>query len=214
MTRMKSKIFQGLDNLYTNENFLVRNLFWARIRTALDIVEINDHSTILDIGSASGQLLKSIRNFNATCECWAIDVLDSKITETIDCKFRIADVRKLPFDDGYFDIVFALDILEHIQDDVGLAIMEIRRVLKEPGVVILSGPTESIFYRFCRRILFLTNSKHINDTAIERKEIDFHYHTVHQLEKEFVKHSFSLSRSKSLPGFPLPPLFRICKFLV
>jgi ubiquinone/menaquinone biosynthesis C-methylase UbiE len=210
---MKSAIFPELDKLYVSKNPFVRNLFWQRIRTAITFAEIRDDSILLDIGCGSGRLIKSIREISNKCECWAIDVLDSKIMENVSCKFQVADVRSLPFNDHYFDIIFVLDVLEHIKDDVHSAIRETHRVLKPGGLVILSGPTESIFYRFCRSLLFsLTKKVRENQETLEGHEIDFHYHTVHQLEQEFISDGFSLSRRKSLPGFPLPSLFQLSRF--
>jgi ubiquinone/menaquinone biosynthesis C-methylase UbiE len=210
---MKTEIFQGLDNLYMSKNPFVRNLFWQRIKTAVAFAEIRDNSVIVDVGCAAGTLLKSVREVSNKCECWGTDVLDSKIMETVDCKFRVADARNLPFEDNYFDVVFVLDTLEHIKDEVELAIKEIRRILKPNGVAILSGPTESSFYRFCRSVLFYLTKKDRESQQIpERQEVDYHYHTVYQLERKFIEYEFSLSRRKSLPGFPLPPLFRISRF--
>ena len=151
---MKSEIFPELDKLYASRIPLVRNLFWDRIKTAIAFAQIDDNSVLLDVGCGSGHLLKSVRKANTKCQCWATDVLESKIMESVDCKFQVADARNLPFEDNYFDAVFVLDILEHIRDNVEVAIKEIHRVLKPNCLTILSGPTETRFYTFCRSLLF------------------------------------------------------------
>jgi SAM-dependent methyltransferase len=57
-----------------------------------------------------------------------------------------ADLTRLPFASGTFDLVVASHVLEHIGDDVS-AIQEIHRVLRPGGVAVLpvpivhSGPT-------------------------------------------------------------------------
>jgi ubiquinone/menaquinone biosynthesis C-methylase UbiE len=205
-------IFQGLDNLYEHKIPFVRNLFWCRVQTALDLADIDNYSTILDVGSGSGHLLRSIRNVNAKCKCYGVDVIDSDIAVKLDCTFKVGDVRALPFPDAFFDIVFVLDILEHLKDDVDLAIKELRRVMKPEGIVILSGPTESIFYQFCRRILFWVDKKRKNNISLERIDRDYHYHTVYELENIFRRHSFKLSKHARCPHFPFPQLFRISRF--
>jgi SAM-dependent methyltransferase len=50
-----------------------------------------------------------------------------------------ADLCRLPFGDGAFDLIFASHVLEHIEDD-NAAIAEIARVLRSGGVAILPVP--------------------------------------------------------------------------
>ncbi|EMR04572.1 Rebeccamycin O-methyltransferase [Cesiribacter andamanensis AMV16] len=52
------------------------------------------------------------------------------------------DVHQIPFPEGSFDVVFCNHVLEHVADD-GLAMREIRRVLKPGGWGILQIP---LFY--------------------------------------------------------------------
>lgn len=49
------------------------------------------------------------------------------------------DLRKLPFADGSFDVVFASHVLEHIKED-DQALAEIRRILRPGGFAILPVP--------------------------------------------------------------------------
>jgi ubiquinone/menaquinone biosynthesis C-methylase UbiE len=208
---LKSAIFPSLDDLYSNRNPLIRNLFWARINTAINLAKIRDDSVILDLGCGSGHLLKSIRKYNIICKCYATDIEDPKLVANLDCKFQIADVKKLPFENDTFSHIFVLDVLEHVRDelDLDLAINEISRALRPAGLVILSGPTESWAYKLGRRVLFsLTNdvSEH------ERHESDYHYRSVYELESVFIDHGFILSAGSRLPKFPLPALFRIARF--
>ncbi len=210
MSNIKSEIFTELDKIYVSKNPFVRNLFCGRIRTALNFAQIKDESILLDIGCGSGHLLNSIRKINIRCECWGTDVVESEII-AVNCKFKVADARNLPFEDKTFHVVFTLDILEHVKDDVEAAIKEIHRVLMPNGVAILSGPTESRFYRFCRSILFLTSKKNVKfEEQMVRREIDYHFHTIYELEQKFVKQGFKLMGQKSLPS--MPSLFRVSRF--
>ncbi len=55
------------------------------------------------------------------------------------CKLSLGDVRTLPYPDDTFDLVIAVEVLEHIPDpEVGLA--EALRVLKPGGYVITALP--------------------------------------------------------------------------
>ena len=48
--------------------------------------------------------------------------------------FHVADVTRLPFEDGYFDVAHGHDILAHVPD-TGAVLAEVMRVLKPGGVI-------------------------------------------------------------------------------
>lgn len=50
-----------------------------------------------------------------------------------------ADAQKLPFDSESFDIVAAIELIEHVNNDFA-ALREFHRVLKNDGIVILTTP--------------------------------------------------------------------------
>jgi len=178
---------------------MVSNLFRKRIEISTQFASLNDNSVILDVGCKDGYLLKTIRNYNQSCKCYGIEKNPNVLEMIKTCDVRVADVTDLPFENNFFDKVFVLDVLEHVEE-LDKAIEEIKRVLKTHGNVILSGPTETWFYKLCR--LFY------------RHMIDFeeHVHTVYGIEKKFQLKGFQLINQKSLPGFPIPELFRISKF--
>jgi ubiquinone/menaquinone biosynthesis C-methylase UbiE len=197
--------------VYESKNRFVKDLFWKRIQTAINLGQINDRSIILDLGCNTGHLLKTIRKFNSRCECCGVDI-EPKIMEIPNCTFKVGDARSLPLPDSYFTVVFILDILEHIKN-VEIAIKEIHRVLMPNGHAILCGPTESWFYRLCRFIQFGQFKKNVEcDKPGFRGEIDYHFHTIYDLEEKFVANAFKEVKSQSLPGIPFPTLFRVTKF--
>ncbi len=177
----------------------VSNLFRKRIEASTQFASLNKNSVILDVGCKDGYLLKTIRNYNQSCKCYGIEN-DPDYLEMIEtCDIQLADVKDLPFENDFFDKVFVLDVLEHIED-LDSAMKEIKRVLKTQGEIILSGPTETWFYKFCR--------------LIYRKMVDHeeHVHTIYEIEQKIQSHGFQLVIQKSLPGFPIPELFRISLF--
>jgi SAM-dependent methyltransferase len=50
-----------------------------------------------------------------------------------------AGVESLPFDVGSFDLIFATDVLEHVDDDIA-AMRELRRVADSPAVLVVTVP--------------------------------------------------------------------------
>jgi 2-polyprenyl-3-methyl-5-hydroxy-6-metoxy-1,4-benzoquinol methylase len=95
---------------------------------------------LLDVGCNSGVLVEKLqrRGYDA----WGTDI--SK--EAIDAgKLRgvrnlmIAEGDRQPFEDGTFDCVLALDVIEHIEKD-GDALIEFRRLLKPGGLLVVKVP--------------------------------------------------------------------------
>lgn len=94
---------------------------------------------LLDIGCGTGMLLEDLekRGFAAG--------LDFSVVALEYCRNRgntslgRADVRHLPVKSGSVDLITALDLVEHIQDDRGL-MSEFYRVLKPGGIAVMSVP--------------------------------------------------------------------------
>jgi ubiquinone/menaquinone biosynthesis C-methylase UbiE len=196
------KIDEFKESYFEVKTPLVSKLFKKRIRIAVEIASIKENYVVLDVGCHTGYLLKFIHFLNPLTKLYGIDndPYGPSNTKIENCELQTADVRKIPFDEKYFDVIFAMDVLEHVENDLDMAINEIGRVLKPEGIVILSGPTESWFYSLCR-FFYIGKFRYAG-----------HKRTVYDIEKMFESSGFQLIEKRSLPGFPLPPLFRITKF--
>jgi SAM-dependent methyltransferase len=92
---------------------------------------------VLDIGCGTGALLEQLKGRSR--EIWGLDNSQEALQF---CQKRgltnlvLGDATKLPFDSDYFDLVSAIGIIEHVQDDQAL-LAEIWRVLKPRGAAIL-----------------------------------------------------------------------------
>ena len=105
--------FQEKMSVYDSKCFLVKNLFWERIKIAINFAQIKDEHVLLDIGCHEGQFFKIVRKSNKICTCYGVDIEPAVEHLNIEnCKFKVADVKDLPFEDNYFDVVFALSTLE------------------------------------------------------------------------------------------------------
>lgn len=208
-----SDFFSTRPTIYRTNCSLTNKIFRNRLETAISFAHVQNNSVLLDVGCNDAELFQIIRKKNKSCKCIGIDIWPKiKALEIENCKFQIADVRKLPFDDTFFDIVFALDTLEHVEN-IEIGIKEIYRVLKPNGIAILSGPTESWFYRFCRILLYKVFDRKVMKKNFKPSgKVDYHLYTIYEIEKKFIKRGFKKIDQKSLPQFPFPPLFRVTKF--
>lgn len=73
-----------------------------------------------------------------------------------------ADAAELPFPDSQFDIITALDVIEHLDDDLA-ALTDLRRVMRPGGLLIISVPAYRFLWTYWDDILghrnrYTTNS--------------------------------------------------------
>jgi SAM-dependent methyltransferase len=58
---------------------------------------------------------------------------------------RLGEAANLPFGDGSFDLVTALDVVEHLDDDVA-AFREMKRVLRPGGQILVTVPAHRFLW--------------------------------------------------------------------
>ncbi len=95
--------------------------------------------TILDVGCGTGINFSVLAKYGDTFSSDASEeALNFSKSRGIAGLVR-AHVESLPFADATFDLVTALDMLEHVDDDLG-ALDELLRVTTEGGVLIITVP--------------------------------------------------------------------------
>ncbi|GAG17189.1 unnamed protein product, partial [marine sediment metagenome] len=92
---------------------------------------------VLDIGGFDGYWAASLDGVEAL----SVDVDIEAIYPSV--QYMRADGLQLPFKDAAFDVVFALDVIEHVADEQQL-INEALRVLRRGGRLILQTPNENV----------------------------------------------------------------------
>jgi ubiquinone/menaquinone biosynthesis C-methylase UbiE len=101
---------------------------------------ISDGERILDVGCGTGSLTFALTNAADLCAIEAIDYSSIFVEETVRrnadprINVRQADACALPFDDATFDRALALLVL-HFVPQAGIAVAEMRRVVRPGGVV-------------------------------------------------------------------------------
>jgi SAM-dependent methyltransferase len=94
---------------------------------------------ILDVGCGTGTMLSHLASFG---KAQGVDIDEEAVGYCLErglTDVRLGEAAKLPFDDGSFDLVTALDVVEHLDDDVG-ALREMRRVLRPGGRILVTVP--------------------------------------------------------------------------
>ena len=93
---------------------------------------------ILDVGCGTGANLEMLANFG---EAEGVDISDDALEfcEAKGLKAHKGLAEELPFADESFDVVTALDVVEHLDDDIA-GLKEMHRVLKTGGRTLIFVP--------------------------------------------------------------------------
>lgn len=115
----------------------ISELHGAVEKTVLRLAPPADGRSVLDAGAGRGAF--SHRLSEAGYRVAACDV-HPELFELPETTFRVADIsREIPWPDDSFDVVVALEVVEHIES-VQLFFSEARRVLRDDGLFVFSTP--------------------------------------------------------------------------
>jgi len=94
----------------------------------------------LDIGCSLGYLVKEV--LEEGIDAYGIDISEYAIKNAVvENRVKYGSITDIPFEDNTFDVVSAFDVIEHIYPkDTEKAILEMYRVLKNNGFLILTTP--------------------------------------------------------------------------
>lgn len=98
--------------------------------------EPDAEARVLDVGCGTGYNLEFLRGRG-----WRMVGIDRQPAGGASARLApvlAADALSLPFASGSFDLVFMLDVLEHVED--GAAVREVARVLKPGGTLLVTVP--------------------------------------------------------------------------
>lgn len=192
-------------------------IFRSRVKVLMEFLlkTRQELGSVLDVGCGSMFISYSVVS-NAASEYVGVDVMPvDSLKKYMDAMRGVgvkevevvrASAESLPFRDEVFGLSLSLDVLEHLGKPKR-AVIEIRRVVKEDGLVAISLPLENLTQKFLRIgfILMkiggspiLRRAKHIPITRTP----DYHY--VGDVKSyndmvEVLKDSFHLMYSKYTP---------------
>jgi SAM-dependent methyltransferase len=185
---------------YANPNPLISFLFWQRIRRAIHfLAKRGKYNAVLDFGCGGGVMLPFLASVSQRVVGMDIDLsphkkLAAHVGFPENVEVHDAKERSLrSWSSGTFDVVTALDVLEHVPN-LEETVSELERVLAPGGVLIASGPTENILYRIGRKIA--------------GRDYSGAYHVRNIYDIEAVLASVIKLRTLATLYYPLP-LFRI-----
>lgn len=130
-----------------------------RQRVELALGECAGGERILEVGFGTGlafpnlhDIYKEIHGIDLTADIKAVKSVFEPMG--IPLFLEKGDVLKMPYEDGFFDTVLLISILEHLKpQEVEQAFAEVKRVLKPGGQMVYGTPVEKPFMVFMFRML-------------------------------------------------------------
>jgi SAM-dependent methyltransferase len=109
-----------------------------------ELEEASAHGPVLDVGCGSGGTLAHLNGLGPGYG------VDTSVEAVELCHKRSLEVAlgsgfDLPYADDSFATVLALDVLEHVEDDVAL-LRELKRVLRDDGLLLLTVPALPVLW--------------------------------------------------------------------
>jgi len=150
--KKESSKFSSLYNTKNIKNIPNKIFLYKRIKTIESMINQNKNGKALDVGCGSGEFTVLLKKyFN---EVVGIDYSDEmiEVAKKYDVKnevnFKYGDCTKIEYPDNTFDYLFALGLLDYV-NDLDAVILELKRVLKKDGKLIITIPKNpTIFFLF------------------------------------------------------------------
>ncbi|MFQ5612519.1 MAG: methyltransferase domain-containing protein [Anaerolineae bacterium] len=144
---------------HLNPNPLQRRLLRRFHRRIIRLVQSTGARHLLDAGCGEGFTMRALVEAGLQMEMVGVDFSREGLAwhqarQMAHSPLQVADVHRLPFRDGSFDLALCLEVLEHLPDSA-LGLRELLRISRD--YVLVSVPHEPFF----RGANFL-RGKHLN----------------------------------------------------
>lgn len=122
---------------------------------AIRQMTVPDHSRILEVGYGGGSTIKNLLALNKHLEIDGIDIskesyqtakrMNSDSVQNGSVRLRIGNVESLPYQNDYFDLVFAIQT--HLfWEDLKKSFQEIYRVMSNHSALIVASEKDKLNY--------------------------------------------------------------------
>jgi ubiquinone/menaquinone biosynthesis C-methylase UbiE len=126
----------------TREEYLTLGRY--NVRKMKDILEasgfsLGQGSRVLDFGCASGIMMRWLSDFARAGEVWGVDIVGDLVVwcqQHLSPPFKFVTTTSyphLPFEDRYFDLVYAGSVFTHISDLAEAWLLELKRIVRPGG---------------------------------------------------------------------------------
>lgn len=155
-----------------------------RVHTILEKLDVHNNDVVLDCGCGDGLFLVALSELS-DCNLHGFELDEKEIRLAQQhltgkqVKLILGDLLQLPYSDSSFDKIYCTEVLEHVTDD-RQALKELKRVLKEGGLLIITVPNHNYPFLWdpINKILEFLFKKHIQNgfwAGIWNKHLRLYY---------------------------------------
>lgn len=165
---------------------------------------INKDSVVLDIGAGAG--IVSEMNFKQNVKLICGIDLDPRVQENpMLHEWKIADASRIPYEDEKFDLIFADNVMEHLEDPEGV-FAEAKRVLKPGGLLLFKTPNRWHYMPIIARATPLSFHKFVNQlrgrAGVDTFKTFYRANSKHQVNAVVQKIGLHVSKINLIEGRP------------
>jgi 2-polyprenyl-3-methyl-5-hydroxy-6-metoxy-1,4-benzoquinol methylase len=173
-----------LTNCHGHEDFVMSGgrKVGPRFIKALSLAGDLSHKRVLDVGCGRGELV--IQSAMRGADAWGIDYAQAAVDIARRALDAIApglrdrthveqmDVKALTYNDAYFDVVFMMDVVEHLYPhELSAAFDELRRAIRPGGMLVMHTSPNKVF----EARVYPLWSRRVNQAALHiSKTVGFH----------------------------------------
>ena len=135
---------------FDNDSVVSRSKEWGNIPASIEFVnsqELPKHSVLLDIGCHTGSLIHNLKQ-QGYCHVQGIDIdrrsvrRGQSLYPELENRIKTYEGVTLPYQDESFDVVTMFDVIEHIPELERFISLQVKRILKQDGILILQTPNK------------------------------------------------------------------------
>jgi 2-polyprenyl-3-methyl-5-hydroxy-6-metoxy-1,4-benzoquinol methylase len=173
----------------TSENTNIRDF-----RKGLSLIErYKSEGKLLDVGCALGVFLHLARERG--WEVYGVDIsryAASYARDVLGFEVFAGELAEVQFPEKWFDVITLWDVLEHFPDP-SRQLQEIRRILKDDGIILMNTPNEAGLLRLLAGMIFrLSGGKISYPVRKLYHPFHLHYFTQQTLQALLGKNGFTL----------------------
>jgi ubiquinone/menaquinone biosynthesis C-methylase UbiE len=168
---MSGKSLENTGERFIPELFdkLTADEHWQRYISVGSFVK---NKVVLDIASGEGYGSNYIAQ--TAKNVFGVDISDKAIEhasqkyKSENLHFSVGSVEKLEFEKDFFDAIVSFETIEHVEQDLQIKYLkEVKRVLKQDGIFILSCPNKAIATDLAFELWGYTNEFHLKEYYLD-----------------------------------------------